>query len=405
MKKLLLYLVLLFAGSSHAAAQSLRFEVNFPAGTEQSPVFTINLGDRQIFTGITAYTHDLEFNGAVFYRTGENAAWGEWKRMMPYHEGELVDRMVFEGEPIRTKPGLVQFMSTEPAAQPLIFRLFTPYTAGFELPRRFDTPPSCTCPLTPVFTTPTHIIVHHSAGFNNSDDFKAVVAYYWDFHVNSNGWDDIAYNWLIDPNGVLYEGRGSGVLGSHFSCMNTGTTGICMIGDFQATEPSPAAMNMLEDMIAWELCDKQLNAPDTTYHNASRLMLPVISSHRDGNSSPAPNSCASGTVCPGDRLYEKLPALRRDVENMSCLHVTGISGTDEELVLAYPIPASDVLNVVFKTQQPGEPSITNILGQEVKVPFSVTGDRMTLDIHELPEGNYNIRWPGGTVVRFIKLRQ
>ena len=55
---------------------------------------------------------------------------------------------------------------------------------------------------TPSYTTVTHLIVHHTAGSNTSSDWPAVVRSIWNFHIFTNGWSDIGYNYLIDPNGV-----------------------------------------------------------------------------------------------------------------------------------------------------------------------------------------------------------
>ncbi len=173
----------------------------------------------------------------------------------------------------------------------------------------------------PAATDPSHIIVHHSGDnliWPVGTDFKMVVQAYWDQHVNTNGWADIGYNWLIDRNGVIYEGRGDGVRGAHFSCMNQSTTGICLIGNFELEAPSAAALNKLKDLTAWEASDKNLDVLTPSRHNNSQLDLFPLSGHRDGNSSPAPQSCASGTVCPGLNLYNLLPLARVDVGNYQC---------------------------------------------------------------------------------------
>ena len=173
----------------------------------------------------------------------------------------------------------------------------------------------------PAFTDPSHIIVHHSGDnliWPVGTDFKLVVQAYWDQHVNTNGWSDIGYNWLIDRNGVIYEGRGDGVRGAHFSCMNQTTTGICLIGNFELEAPSEAALNKLKDLSAWEASDKDLDVLTPSRHNTSQLDLFPLSGHRDGNPSPAPHSCASGTVCPGQNLYSLLPFARIDVGNYQC---------------------------------------------------------------------------------------
>lgn len=64
--------------------------------------------------------------------------------------------------------------------------------------------PDNNCPpnASPSFTNVTHLIVHHSAGTNVANDWAAIVRAIWNLHVNVNGWADVGYNWLIDPNGV-----------------------------------------------------------------------------------------------------------------------------------------------------------------------------------------------------------
>lgn len=176
----------------------------------------------------------------------------------------------------------------------------------------------------PSTTNPTHIIVHHTGDgvvFPIGTDYAEKVRFYWDLHVNTNGWSDIGYNYLIDRNGVIYEGRGDGVTGAHFSCMSSKTTGICMIGDFTMENPSQASLDALRDLIAWEAGDKNIDVASTTLHTTSQLNLNGVSGHQDGNSSPSPNSCASGTVCPGTNLYSQLSSIINSVTTLPCYNV------------------------------------------------------------------------------------
>lgn len=165
-------------------------------------------------------------------------------------------------------------------------------------------PGGCNNSYTPVLTDVTHLIVHHSATANVASDWAAVVRSFWDYHVNGHGWDDIGYNWLIDPNGVIYQGRGDNVRGAHFSGHNTGTMGICVIGTFTTATPTDTAMVKLKKLLAWKSCDKDIDPTGASYHASSTLYLKNIAGHRDSG---------SGTECPGDILYNKLPQLRMDV--------------------------------------------------------------------------------------------
>jgi len=172
---------------------------------------------------------------------------------------------------------------------------------------RLDWCPTGDCPkdTTPTATTVTHLIVHHSAGTNVSSDWAGVVRSVWDYHVNVNGWDDVGYNWLIDPNGVLYEGRGDDVRGAHFCGTNTATMGVCMLGDFTNISPTTNAKSRLKDLLAWKSCDIDADPIGSSLHIPSSLTLNHISGHQDG--------CA--TACPGDMFYPELAGIRTEVND------------------------------------------------------------------------------------------
>jgi len=164
----------------------------------------------------------------------------------------------------------------------------------------------------PAYTMVTHAVVHHTAGANDLTNWAAEVRNIWYFHTFTNGWGDIGYNFLIDPNGVIYEGRAGGdsAIGAHFSCRNTNTVGVALLGTFSSVPPTAAALSSLEKLLA-ELCAR--NAIDPTvllFHPPSELLLPTILGHRDGN--PSTKTCTR-TECPGDVLYSMLPMIRSDV--------------------------------------------------------------------------------------------
>ncbi|RMG87502.1 MAG: T9SS C-terminal target domain-containing protein [Bacteroidetes bacterium] len=172
---------------------------------------------------------------------------------------------------------------------------------------RLDWCPDGTCfpHPNPSFTEVTHLIVHHTATSNTASDWAAVVRSIWDFHVNVNGWSDIGYNYLIDPEGVLYEGRGNDILGAHFCGKNTGTMGTAMIGNFSDVAPTEAALNTLQKLLAWKICDKDLDPLGSAFHPASGKTLHRISGHREGCS----------TECPGDTFFPLFPDIRQGVKD------------------------------------------------------------------------------------------
>lgn len=162
---------------------------------------------------------------------------------------------------------------------------------------------NCPVDITPIFTEVSHLIVHHTAGANTSSDWSAVVYSIWNYHVNTNGWDDIGYNWLIDPNGVVYEGRADNIQGAHFCGKNGNTMGICILGTYIDVDPKPQSMETLKRLFAWKSCQDNLDPTGISYHPSSDEELFVVSGHQDG--------CA--TACPGDMLYALLPNLRDSI--------------------------------------------------------------------------------------------
>jgi hypothetical protein len=163
----------------------------------------------------------------------------------------------------------------------------------------------------------THLWVHHSAGQTNSSDFAAVVRSYYTYHITDRqgytGWADIGYNWLVDPNGVIYQGRAhvysvvsetvtTDIQGAHAgSSVNARSMGICVIGDYTTILPSAAAITSLRNMLAWKANEKRMDVLGTGA--IGTVTYNILSGHRD----------VGGTACPGDAFYPTLPNLRRRV--------------------------------------------------------------------------------------------
>jgi N-acetylmuramoyl-L-alanine amidase len=159
------------------------------------------------------------------------------------------------------------------------------------------------------YTTVTHLIVHHTVNDNDSPDWGEVVRSIWNFHVFDRCFADIGYNYMIDPNGVIYEGRSGGddVQGAHFSGVNAGTMGVGMLGTFTDVEPTRESLFALKVLLAWKCHQLCLDPIATSIHAASMLELETISGHRDGPGT---------TECPGERLYFLLPLIRSDVRQI-----------------------------------------------------------------------------------------
>ena len=163
------------------------------------------------------------------------------------------------------------------------------------------------------YTTVTHLIVHHTGDSFPSKDYPAWVRAIWAYHVFSNGWADIGYNYLVDPDGNVYEGRAGGdnVLGAHFSCQNSGTMGVAVLGTFTNVAPTEKAQASLKNILAWKADSDNIDPVGVTFHRGAQIYMNNISGHRDGDSSKT--VCTTFTECPGDMQYAMLPQIRQDV--------------------------------------------------------------------------------------------
>ena len=170
-------------------------------------------------------------------------------------------------------------------------------------------------------TNVTHLVVHHSASSNTSSNWSNTVLSIWNYAVNSLGYTDMHYNWLIDPNGVLYQGRAwngnnSNVLGAHMCGCNGGKMGVCMIGDFTNSPPTTAAYNKLVELLAWKCCAINISPTGSSTGSGkaccpnscscSTFSINKIIGHKSG--------CGNCTQCPGNSFFPLIPTLRTDVQ-------------------------------------------------------------------------------------------
>lgn len=224
------------------------------------------------------------------------------------------------------------------------------------------------------YTTVTHLIVHHTATGNTASggDWAAVVRSIWNFHIFTNGWADIGYNYLIDPDGVIYEGRAGGdnVQGAHFSGVNAGTLGVSMIGTFTELTPAEKALNSLRRLLAWKADQRGLDPLGRARHAASGLELNNISGHRDG---------PGATECPGNALYPLLPSLRARVKELlggaaalasvSAASFTGATLASDSIVAAFGSELASEVQAATATPLP-----INLAGTSVTVRDSTNKD-------------------------------
>nr|WP_247197813.1 FG-GAP-like repeat-containing protein [Streptomyces sp. GESEQ-35] len=171
------------------------------------------------------------------------------------------------------------------------------------------------------------VFVHHTVGTNNYScaESAALVRGIMAYHVETEKWNDIGYNFLVDKCGRIFEGRAGGidlpVRGAHTYGFNGDSTGIAVLGDFEgdpnATPPKPAGrptratLESVARVAAWKLGQYGGNptgkvtltagADTGVWKAGQQATLNTVSGHRDG----------FATACPGKNLYAKLGEIRR----------------------------------------------------------------------------------------------
>jgi hypothetical protein len=125
------------------------------------------------------------------------------------------------------------------------------------------------------------IYIHHSvtAGTGGDAEVRGIQR----FHMDERGWADIAYNWLVDDNGTIWEGRGWHVQGGATKGRNRTSIAICYLGNADKLAPSIGAKHSINTLIA----------------EATEMMgVQTVRGHRE-----APGA---STQCPGKYLVQWL---------------------------------------------------------------------------------------------------
>lgn len=147
-------------------------------------------------------------------------------------------------------------------------------------------------------------VIHHTAStgdYNTSGltDTKSRVRGTQNYHMDSNGWCDIGYHFLIDKHGNILEGRKDAVetgerpRGAHDGC-NDNSYGFTALGYFHTpynNTVTSALKTSLRNIIAWRMPNGwDATGGGSTY--CSGVTDKVIG-HRQ----------VSATACPGDKLH------------------------------------------------------------------------------------------------------
>uniref|UniRef100_A0A8C4WFL9 Peptidoglycan-recognition protein n=1 Tax=Gopherus evgoodei TaxID=1825980 RepID=A0A8C4WFL9_9SAUR len=130
-------------------------------------------------------------------------------------------------------------------------------------------------PFLRVITPVPYVIIYHTAGSSciSQASCSQLVRSIQNYHMDSNGWADIGYNFLIGEDGRVYEGRGWSTVGHPCLRLERYITGIQV--------PSAAALNIAQDLIQ---CAVNMGSLSSSY---------ILKGHRN----------VKETESPGEALY------------------------------------------------------------------------------------------------------
>lgn len=178
------------------------------------------------------------------------------------------------------------------------------------------------------------VVVHHTVSTNGYScaSVPALLRGIQRYHIKSNGWFDIGYNFIVDRCGGVWEARGGGitqaVIGAHTAGFNTGTVGIALLGTHTSAKPTVAARKALQRLIAWRM-DVAHVLPAGTMKVTARSgdKFPVgkivtaraVSGHRD----------LFPTSCPGAGEYRLLKSDAAMAQRIGGLKVANITSSQD----------------------------------------------------------------------------
>jgi len=224
------------------------------------------------------------------------------------------------------------------------------------------------------YYTATHLAIHHtataSAGAADTwEDCASAVRAIQDYHMDTNGWIDIGYNYLVCQTGDIFQGREDGddsrdVVGAHDG-YNEGSVGTAALGYFHPPEnqqPSSVLIDGYIHLFGWIAGRRDINPSGTSsYYQYGSLRN--VYGHRN----------VKATACPGDHLYSERSAIVDSLDGVvtdtSESDTTAQSDPPEETILSknYPNPAQSRTRFDLQLSRGGVVTVTvyDVLGRRV----------------------------------------
>lgn len=115
--------------------------------------------------------------------------------------------------------------------------------------------------MTKIDNFPKWLVVHHTGGTDANpleDTSHHTFEIIQDWHL-SLGYENFGYHFLIEKDGTVRVGRPTDYRGAHERAVNFESIGICLSGNFDATDPTPEQEKSLAELLV--SLSEQYNIP------------------------------------------------------------------------------------------------------------------------------------------------
>jgi len=274
-------------------------------------------------------------------------------------------------------------------------------------------------------------ILHHTGSANLVEDpdgkgtYKNAIQAIYRWHTKQATWfnngeavegfGDIGYNYLIDPNGNIYEGRygGNGVVGGHAYGFNRGSVGISVIGTYGGwiTESSQGdyknwkvsnnyvtqerynqskkkyevyvdlpvnkkIQDSLEKLIGWIASNNNIDLDRKSSFWGKQIY--GLAGHRD----------VDNTNCPGDSLYSLLGKIRTNAKSLALRYKN----------YAYRVPGETTIWVIENGRRKGFSSQEIMASQGYDSRKIINISRKQLEAYST---KLLAKYPNGSLLRAV----
>lgn len=144
---------------------------------------------------------------------------------------------------------------------------------------------------------PYRVSIHHTAGAGDSGDPEGRMRQIQAFHMDSRGWCDIGYHFVVSQSGNNYQGRSDERRpGAHVGNQNAGNIGISFMGNFENIQPTQPQLDAAAELMAWIK-----ETYDVPWNRSS------VRGHQEWP--------GQSTACPGKNLLPKVDSLMQQAAN------------------------------------------------------------------------------------------